>query len=279
MNRIPNAWNTPKEASEAQDWISTTCLTPYSTVAVRKSWTDFWTLYVPLSTPTATHSHGVDPITSNMRFLYWLPSAVTKTWHLNRRRWQTIRNGRAPYLWTLSHATRTLTSVHTSWPRFMGTRINIECQWLHWSRNKYNLHKNRSAPMRIVWKLIGDRLGGIYRSMKTSSMTLPGQASTTLSRTKLNHWYPAAWELTHFTRSSIRPRPSKLHMLKSLRHSSSNPSTSNSSRNSLRTRLPKAATEVTGHPSLSQRTPQPANPANRDPTNTVNPAAVQNRQS
>ena len=131
--------------------------------------------------------------------------------------------------------------------------------------------------MRIVSKLIGDRLGGIYRSLKKSSMILPGQASATLSRIKLDQWCPLVADLTPWTNSLIRPWPRKLHMSKTRSHSSSNNSSNISSRNSLRTRLPKAANEAIGHPSQSQPTPPAAAiPANRDETDTANQAAEDN---
>jgi len=131
--------------------------------------------------------------------------------------------------------------------------------------------------MRIMWKLIGDRLGGIYRSMKKSSTILPGQASATLSRTKLDRWRPPAPDLTPWTSSSIWPWPRKLHMLKTRSHSSSINSSSNSSRHSLRTHLPKVADEAPGHLSPSQPTPlAAASPGNREQTNTANQAAEDN---
>jgi len=134
--------------------------------------------------------------------------------------------------------------------------------------------------MRIVWKLIGDRLGEIYRSMKKSSTIFPGQASATFSRTKLERWRPPAADLTPWTSSSISPRPRKLHMLKTRSHRSSNNSSSNSSRNSLWTHLPKAANEATGHPSPSQPTPPvAASPANREQTSTANHAGEDNCQA
>src|SRR5882757_2567586 len=86
INGLPNAPNAPNEASQAQDRISTRWWTLYGTAAVRKSWTDFWTRYARISTPTATYSHAVDPITSNTRSLFWTPGAITKTRHSDRRR-------------------------------------------------------------------------------------------------------------------------------------------------------------------------------------------------
>jgi len=41
----------------------------------------------------------------------------------------------------------------------MGIRINVTWWWLRLCRNTYQFHKNRSEPMRIVSKLIGDMLG------------------------------------------------------------------------------------------------------------------------
>jgi len=129
--------------------------------------------------------------------------------------------------------------------------------------------------MRIVWKLIGDRLGEIYRSMKKSSTILPWQASTTLWRTKLNWWLPPAEDMATGTNSSIRPRPGNLHMSETNSHSS-NHSSNNRSRNSLPTRPPKAANEATGQPSPSQPTPAAANQAYRGQTNTANQAVEHN---
>jgi len=135
--------------------------------------------------------------------------------------------------------------------------------------------------MRIMWKLIGHRLDGMYRSMKKSSTILPGQASATLSLTKLDQWCPPAEDLIPWINSSIRLRPRKLHMSKTSSHSSSNNSSSNnSSRNSLQTHLPKAANKDTGHPSLSQPTPlAAAYPANQEQTNMANQAAEDHRQA
>jgi len=105
---------------------------------------------------------------------------------------------------------------------------------------------------------------------------MPGQASATLSRTKLDQWCPPAADLTPWTKSSIWQRPRKSHMSKTSSHSSSSNSSRNTSRNSLRTRHPKAANEATGHPSLSQPTTKGANPANQDETNTANQVANDN---
>jgi len=128
--------------------------------------------------------------------------------------------------------------------------------------------------MRIIWKLIGDRLGGIYRSTKKSSMILPGQASATLSRTKLDWWCPLVADVKPRTNSSITLQPRMFHMLKTRSHSSSNNSSNNSSKNSIQTHLPKAANKAIGHPSPSQLTPLVvANPANRDQTDAANQAA------
>jgi len=150
----------------------------------------------------------------------------------------------------------------------------------------YNSRKNRSEPMQIVWKPIGDRMGVINRGMNKSSTILPGQAFATLSKTMLDKWRPPEVDLTPWTNSSIRPWPRRLHMSKTWSHSSSNNSSNNnssnnnSSRNSLQTRLPKAANEATGHPSLSQPTPLvAANPVNQDQTDTANQAAEDNRQA
>jgi len=99
----------------------------------------------------------------------------------------------------------------------MGIKINVGWQWSGWYRNTYNLHKNWSEPMQIVWKLIGDRLGGIYRSMKKSSTILPGQASATVSRTKLDRWCQTAADLTPWPSSAIRPRHWKLDMSKKMK--------------------------------------------------------------
>jgi len=133
--------------------------------------------------------------------------------------------------------------------------------------------------MRIMWKLIGDRLGGIYGRIKMFSTILPGPASATLSTTMLDQWRLPAAYLTSWMNSLIQPRPRKLHMSKTRSHSSSNSSSSNSSRNSLRTCLPKVANEATGHLSLSQPTPlAAANPANRDQTYTASQVVGDNRQ-
>ena len=114
--------------------------------------------------------------------------------------------------------------------------------------------------------------------MKKSSTILPGQDSSTLSRTKLNRGRPLAADLTPWTNSSTRPRPRKFHMSKTRSYISNNSSSNNSSRNSLWTPLAKAANEATGHPSTSQPTPPvAANPANRDQTDTANPAVEDNR--
>jgi len=86
--------------------------------------------------------------------------------------------------------------------------------------------------MQIVWKLTGDRLGGIYGSVKKSCMILPGQASTTFSGTKLDWWRLPAEDRTPWMNSLIWPRPRKLHMSKTGSHRSCNFSSSNSSRES-----------------------------------------------
>jgi len=57
----------------------------YGTAAVRNSWTDIWTRYVRISTPTASYSHPVHPITSNTRSLTWTPGAITKIEHSGKR--------------------------------------------------------------------------------------------------------------------------------------------------------------------------------------------------
>jgi hypothetical protein len=71
---------------------------------------------------------------------------------------------------------------------------------------------------------------------------------------------------------------SELHMSKTTNHSSSNSSSIISSRNSLRTDLPKAANEATSSSSPGQPTPPAANPANRDQTDTANQAAEDKHQ-
>jgi len=80
---------------------------------------------------------------------------------------------------------------------------------------------------------------------------------------------------------STWPRPRKLHMSQTRSHCSSIESSSNnSSRNSLRTPLPKVANEATGNPSVSQPTPPgAANPANRDEIHKINLTAQVNRQA
>jgi len=133
--------------------------------------------------------------------------------------------------------------------------------------------------MQIVWKLIGDRLGGIYSGMKRSSTILPGRASTTLSRTKLDLWRTPAGDLSPWTISSIRLRPGKLHLFRTRSLSRSNEAGSNSSTNSLRTCLPKVENVASGHPSPSQPTPQAANLGNYDQTNRANQAAEDNRRA
>jgi len=87
--------------------------------------------------------------------------------------------------------------------------------------------------MQIIWKLFGARLGGIFRSMKKSSMILPVQACTTLWRTKLDWWPPLVAQQIPWTNSSILPHPGKLHM--------SEPTIHNSSRNSSSTRAAEIA--------------------------------------
>jgi len=179
-----------------------------------------------------------------------------------------------------THTYRSSTSFHKRWLRFMGIRTDDAWRWSRWCRDTYNFHKNWSEPMRIIWKLIGDRLGRIYRSTKKSSTILPGQASATLSRTKLDRWRPPAADFTPWTTPLIRPRRRKLHMSNTRSHSGSNNSSNNSSSNSLRTRLPKAANEAIGHPSASQPTPPAAaNLANRDQTDTAIQVAEDNRQA
>jgi hypothetical protein len=68
-----------------------------------------------------------------------------------------------------------------------------------------------------------------------------------------------------------------LHMLKPRTHSSGNNNSSNSSRNSLKTCVAKAANIVTGNKSQSQSTlPAAANPANPEETDTGKKAAEDN---
>jgi len=185
----------------------------------------------------------------------------------------------ATYLPNPTHAYRTSTSFHKRWPKFMGIRTDDVWRWSCWFRDTSNFHKNWSEPMQIVWKRIGDRLGGIYRSTKKSSTILPGQASATLWRTMLDRWRPPAADLAPWPDSSIRRRPLKLHMSNTRSHSSSNSSSNNSSRNSIRTRLPKAANEATSHPSPRQPTPPAANPANRNRRGTANQVVEDNHQA
>jgi len=164
---------------------------------------------------------------------------------------------------------------------FMEIRTDDVWRLSHQCMDASNFDKDQSEPMVIVWKLIGDRLGGIFKSMKKSSTILPGQASGTLSRTYLDWWRPPAEDLTPWMNSLTRLWPLKLHMSKTRCQSSRNNNrSSNSSSNSLRTRLPKAASEGTGHPSLSQPTPPAVpNPANRDQTDTAIQAAEDNCQA
>jgi len=234
-----------------------------------------------ISTPTATNSHPVDTVTSNPRSLFWTPAVIIQTRHLDRRWSQTLLNGRATYLRNATNVCRTLMSFRKRWPRFMGISTDEAWGWSRRCRDTQNIHKNQSEPMRIVWKLIGDRLGGIYRSTKKFSTILPWQASPTLSTTKRDHWRQPAADSTPWTNFSIRPPPWKLHMSKTRSHSSSNNSSSNNSKkNSLRTRLTKPANEAIAHPSPSQHTsPAAANPANRNRTDMPNHAAEDNCQA
>jgi hypothetical protein len=60
-------------------------------------------------------------------------------------------------------------------------------------------------------------------------------------------------------------------------HSGCNNSSSNSRRNSLQTRLPEVGNEATGHPTLSQPTPQAAaNPVDQEQTDTASQTVEEN---
>jgi len=162
----------------------------------------------------------------------------------------------------------------------MGIRIDVAWRWWCWCRNTYSVHKDRSEPMRTVWKPIGEMLGGIYRSMKNSSTILPGHAARTLSKTKLDRWCLAVADLTPWMNSLIRPWLRKLQMSTTWRYSSSNSSRNHSNSNSLQTRVPKAANVATGHPFLNLPTPPAAaDPAYPDQMNTANQAAEDNHQA
>jgi len=153
-------------------------------------------------------------------------------------------------------------------------------RWSRWCRDTYKFHKNPSEPMWIVWKQIGDRLGGIYRSTKKSSTISPGQASTTLTRTQLDQSRPPRVDLTLSTNSSISLRHRILHLLKTRSNTSSNNSSCNSGKNSLWTRLPKAADEAIGHSYQSKPTPPVApNPPKRHQPAKGNQAAEDNYQA
>ena len=88
-------------------------------------------------------------------------------------------------------------------------------------------------------------------------------------------WEVCVWLPDRSTFRWWRLCPLRLHMAKTSRHSCSN----NSWRNSLWTRLPKEASEATGHPSLSQLTQLASNLANQDQTNTANQAVKDNCQA
>ena len=125
----------------------------------------------------------------------------------------------------------------------MGIWTDNAWRWSRGCWDPYTINMNWSELMRIVSKLIGHRLGGICRSTKKASTILPGKASATLSRSKLDQDRPPEADLTTWTNYSISPRPRKLHMSKRKSHSSRNNSSNNCSRNSLRAHLPKAANE------------------------------------
>jgi len=109
---LPNTLNVPNKARQAQYRIPPRWLTPYGTAAVHKSWTDFSTCYARFSTPTASYSLLVDLIMSNTRSPFWPPGAITKTWHSDRRRTQTLRNGLGTYLRNPAYSHRTSTPFH-----------------------------------------------------------------------------------------------------------------------------------------------------------------------
>jgi len=109
---VPNAPHRLNEELQAQDRISRRWLTLYCTGEVENSWTNFWTRYARISTPTTSYSHEVGPIKSNMRSLFWMPGAITKCRHSDIQWWHTLRNGRVTYLPNPAHAYRTSTSCH-----------------------------------------------------------------------------------------------------------------------------------------------------------------------
>ena len=273
-----NRLNAPNKVSLAQEWITTLWLTPYSTAVERKSCTDFSTCYPRNSTPLATNSHVVVPITSDTWFHLCTPGAIPKTWNSDSRWWQTLRNCWAISQWNLAHAYRSSTSLHRTTPRFMEIKIDIALWWLRRSRNATIIHKNWTKPMQIVWKPTGDRLGGICWLLKNSSTIFPRQTSATLSGTILDRWRLPASDLSPGRNSLIRLRPRKLPMSKTRSHSSSINCNNNSSRYRQWTHPPKGPNERSILPSASQATPTDSNPANGYYSNMSHQTAEDNCQ-
>jgi hypothetical protein len=140
-----------------------------------------------------------------VKYAFSLLAARRNQWSptLGQRRWQTLQNGQATYLWNLTDAYRTLTSFHKIWLMLIGIRTDDGWRWSCRCSDAFNLRKTLSEPMSIIWNLIGDMLSGINRSMKKFSTILTGKASATLTRTKLDWYSQPEADLRAWTNPSI----------------------------------------------------------------------------
>jgi len=143
-NGLLNGWNTPNKAPWAQDRISITWLSLWGSATVQKSGTTFWMCNAEISTPTATNSRAVVPITTNTRSLMLTPGVYIATQHSDKRRWQTRPNRWATYLWNPTYPYTTSTSFHNSCLRFMRTRTDDGWQWSRSGRDRYNFNNDCS---------------------------------------------------------------------------------------------------------------------------------------
>jgi len=132
-----------------------------------------------------------------------IPSVITLRWHSDIERCLIVPNRHATYLWNPIYTCRTSTSFPRRCPMFPGIWVDVGWLSLGWCSITYNIHKSQSEPLQIFWKLIANRLGGMYRRMKNSSTILLGLATVTLSRQTFAWWCQPAADLTPWTRSLI----------------------------------------------------------------------------